>query len=820
MRIFRTLMNKSKNISGSIIMLAVLIIFSAVPAKSQTLWERADKAYDAGDYDQAIELYHQAVEKSRDIRTVRKLANSYLMVRNGNMASFWYQEVCQSEDSKADDFLNYGKALKLNEQYAQARKQGELYIESGGDPAIGEAFIASCEMSTGATKGPARYSVKKVNFNSTESEIGPQFYQGGLVFSSNRHNGHIIKYSDPGTGIPFFDLYYVDLRAGSDKAIPLQGSVNSRVNDAAVSFAKEETQIYFTRNHVIDGQTHTSGDGQNKLCILTSQFNGKKWQDTEVLHFNNMDFSCGHPSVSEDGNMLYFISDAPGGMGGTDLYVCFWEEDAWGQPQNLGTGINTPANELFPFIYNNEILFFSTEGHAGLGGLDIFHATYKDGEWSGVKNAGYPLNSSSDDFSVTVNETGTTGYFASNREGGMGQDDIYEFKTKARVIGIVRDQWTKDPVPNAEVLVVLDNNDSETVRTGSDGKYEMFLRYNTTAMLKARAENYKQATQKVSTRDVLVMKDIEINFEIERDNLYTIAGRIKDEVSGAALTGVTVKILGPGNDVEGQSGADGGYSQKIGYREGDYQVLYIKDGYIPQTRKFSTKGINGAKQFDHDIAMKEGKGLVIEGSVVQKGSGGSLAGVDVACIDAEKMTELHAGITDGNGRFFAILDQNKETYIATGSKNRYFAKRVDVPSLDSLSGSTWKVTIEMSPYLVGETVESIRFAYNKAKIDGDAGKDLYSLVYFLKDNPEATVELSAHTDSRGSLEYNLGLSQRRAKAVFDFIVARGIAAGRISYAGYGENRLVNDCKDGVPCNDAQHSENRRCELSVTGLSGK
>lgn len=811
---------KMKNFSVyKTLILCVAFMLPTLFAFSQNVWDRADKAYNAGDYELAIDLYHQALDKNRDTRTLRKLAKSYLMKRDGDRSAFYYDEVCASEEALAEDFLNYGKALKMNGQYARARKQGELFLESGGNQDIGNAFIESCEFSENAQQGPSRYSVKNVPFNSNVSDMSPQFYQHGLVFSSNRDKGHMIKYSDSETGQPFFDLYFVDLRTGSSVAEPLKGAANSRLNDAAVSFSKDESTMYFTRNHLIDGEAHISEDGQNKLCVLQTEFAGKKWKGINVLHFNNMDYSCGHPSISDDGNMLFYVSDAPGGMGGTDIYVCFWEDDAWSQPTNLGDMINTPDNEIFPFIYNNEVLFFSTEGHPGLGGLDVFYVTYKDGEWGEVQNAGYPLNSSADDYSITLNETGTTGYFASNRDGGMGEEDIYQFKTKAKVVGTVRDAFTQDPIPNAEVIVHLDNNDSETVMSDKDGKYEVYMRYNTSAMFRAKAANYKESKQKVSTRDVAVMKDIEVDFEMDRDNLYTVTGRIHDEVSGAALPGVGIKVLGPGDDISSETSTDGSYTEKVGYREGDYQVLFFKDGYVPQTRKFSTKGIQKPTDFTYDVNLKEGKGIVVEGTVVQKGTGAGIPSVDVACIDAEAMKEMHAGRTDDNGRFFAIIDESKPTYITTGSKNRYFAKRVDVPHMDSINGVTWEVKIEMSPYKVGEMVERIHFGYNRAKIGDDAGRDLYSLVYFLKDNPEASVEVSAHTDSRGSLEYNLGLSRRRAKAVKDFIVSRGIEESRIKYTGYGENRLLNECGDGVPCSDEKHMENRRCELKVIGLDG-
>lgn len=370
------------------------------------------------------------------------------------------------------------------------------------------------------------------------------------------------------------------------------------------------------------------------------------WSAEPFIHNNVAEYSIGHATLSPDGNILYYVSDMPGGQGGTDIWYSEKDSDGnWSVPMNAGSGINSKADECFPNIGPGGELYFSSDGFAGMGGLDVFRSSGTKATWDRPVNLRYPVNSSGDDFAYLTTydgEEGMAGYLSSNRKGGKGGDDIYSFTFE-----------------KPKIIIVL-------------------------------------------------------------------KGTTTDKSTGKRLSAAAITLY-----------------------DGERQIM---------AKKYS----------------------------------------------------------DDSGTFEFILDKDR-TYKVLGQKRGYHADSAKVSTIEITQSDTLEVALLLEPiFEVGKTfeLENIYYDFDKHNIRADAAAILDELVRTLRDNPTLKIELSSHTDSRGSNVYNEALSQRRAQAAVDYIVGRGIARDRMVAKGYGETKLVNQCADGVPCSREEHQANRRTEVTI------
>ncbi len=273
-----------------------------------------------------------------------------------------------------------------------------------------------------------KFSVNFLNINSEYSDYAPSFYEGELVFASSRNVNSVSKSFDEVSNQPFLDLYTTVKKSDKERIRKLKGSINTKFHESSAVFSKDKKTVYFTRNNYSKRKSKTNIEGSVLLKIYRARYVEGKWKDIEELPFSSDDYSIAHPTLSPDGRFLYFASDMPGSFGKSDIYVVEINEDgSFGIPENLGDRINTSGRETFPFISDKGKLFFASDGHQGLGGLDIFMTLFNDNETE-VYNLGEPINSSEDDFTFIINEEHKIGFFASNRKGGKGDDDIYGFR--------------------------------------------------------------------------------------------------------------------------------------------------------------------------------------------------------------------------------------------------------------------------------------------------------------------------------------------------------------------------------------------------------
>jgi outer membrane protein OmpA-like peptidoglycan-associated protein/tetratricopeptide (TPR) repeat protein len=446
-----------KNIYAECILIILIFLLIGSYAHAQALrMALANKKYDDYHYTDAIQMYEAIIASNADnAEATEKLANCYRKINDSKNAEIWYAKVVEIPKSHPINKLYYAQALAANEKYKESQKWYKAYAQAAKNDPRGNKFAMSYHDSvmTNFYKDSARYQIKLADFNSPEADFSPMFYRDGVVFCSNRkmEGTKPVKHIFHWNKSNFLDLYF---SSGGAEAHTLHDHLNSRYHEGPVSFYPSEDSIIFTRNNYFNGKYKTSKDKTNKLKLYFANTKSESgdWANVTNFPYNNDEYSIGHPTLSPDGRTLYFTSDMPDGLGGTDIYKSIYDKGKWSKPVNLGAEINTKGNEMFPFVDENNDLYFSSNGHAGLGGLDIFVARDKAGKYVSPQNLGVPLNSSQDDFGYIYKENTEEGYFTSNREGGVGDDDIYTFKRKTcKFIVVVVNEKTNEIIKNAKV---------------------------------------------------------------------------------------------------------------------------------------------------------------------------------------------------------------------------------------------------------------------------------------------------------------------------------------------------------------------------------
>ena len=475
---------------------------------TEKLIKQADEFFNKMWYAEAARVYDIVLERSDAEHTFELLSragDSHYFSGNMEKAYKWYHELYMTykEGITEEKFFKYAHALKGTGRYRRAAKLTKLFRQKRDEPLN--------ELGTGPAtwNSPKLVEVKNLAINSKYSEFSPMFHNGtDVVFASSLDSSFLTTRKYRWNNQPFLDLYVAKADpAKEDLTQPKKFSrkINTKYHEASVSFSPDQKTIYFTRNNY--GKKLKRGkNGINHLKIYQSKFVEGEWTKAIELPFNSEDFSTGHPSVSPDGKQLYFVSDRPGGFGGTDVYVAdILEGGQFSEPRNLGRTVNTSKKEMFPYITNNA-LYFSSDRTMGLGGLDIYKSDYVDGVFSVGINLGEPINSNRDDFSYIIEEKEGKGYFASNRKGGKGDDDIYSFKNILNlnaISGNVLDETSGEAIPEAEVIL-FDKDDIQVaqLRTEPDGSFIFKnLRPVSRYTLKTVKKGYFDADTDVNTKE-------------------------------------------------------------------------------------------------------------------------------------------------------------------------------------------------------------------------------------------------------------------------------------------------------------------------------
>lgn len=490
----------------------VLLAATTVAAMAQTgVVKRAQRNFSRFDFARAAELYKTAVDKNpNDVSLRERLARTYVLMDDHVDAEAVYAQIVKIQASQAVNKLYYGIELRANGKYDEAAKAfNDYYLLAPDDPRAKELSGPADKMKSLAVDNKV-YEISNLQAqNSPVSDMGVSYYKDGIVFSSNRaRSSSAVIHTDVWTNGNFYDLYQVrgDQNGGLFEVTKLKGKgkqPDRKFHEGSATFSSDGKEMFFTRSNYIKCTTKKSKDKIVKLEIMHADYNetAKRWENIKPISLNNNEYSVGHPALSKDGRRLFFISDMPGGLGETDIYVSYRDlNNNWGPAINLGKGVNTKGREMFPYVAEDGTLFFASDGWTGLGGLDVYTASLTGGTWGGVQNVGAPINSKADDFSYIIDAKNKTGYFTSNRQGGKGDDDIYKFtKNGITFCGTVVDAQTKALLPGSDVKLFDGDNMIGQKTAGEKGEFCFTALPGKNYKVTATKKEYEANSQSVST---------------------------------------------------------------------------------------------------------------------------------------------------------------------------------------------------------------------------------------------------------------------------------------------------------------------------------
>lgn len=705
---------------------AVIISFSSFSQLKQKL---ADDHYENMAYFDAAPIYGELADKFISKKkgtkeSVKRAAVSYGKIFDFKESNRYYKALLKL-DIKAlneEEYMGYVNQLRMVKQYQEsvtiAQSALQMYPENNYFELIAKKGTKIEKLFADSVLN----SIELMSFNSNLGDFAPFYYNDGLVYATKSvHKGFLAgRYAWDHAN--FTNIVYTSKEEGEwKKPKALSNQFFSRKHDGPVAFNADETKMVITHNY----SNKEKKEGVRYLALYLSEKNDEgDWTELEPFPHDVKNSNTGHGCFSPDGNRLYFVSDRAGGKGKTDIYYSNFEFGEWQKPIDLEIA-NTEGEEMFPFVSEDNVLYFSSNGHLGLGGLDIFMIDMNNPTMQPV-NLGGGINSPADDFSLITDETGKKGFLSSDRDNFI--DKIYSWKRespKIKLNGYVYAAYKpKEPLSN-QFVVLYSNNKSDSIilETDNKGYYETSLEEMTSYALRTEKEFF-ELDEKVDfnthniRNDTVIKKDLNLNPTTIVVKIKVVDEKSKNEIPAAKINFLNEKTQ---KDTSALTDDNGNLELEVD-RHQDYWVRASKKGFI-----------------DDEVGFKTGN-------------------------YSDKFVELE----------LALPKINK--------------------------GQKFKL-------------ENIFYDLNEATLREESKTSLDRLAEFLIEN-NLKIELSAHTDSRGSRRYNKDLSQRRAQSCVDYLIERGVSRYNIVAKGYGETRLVNDCKDGVECSEEQHQENRRTEVKI------
>lgn len=506
-------------------LLLFLLSSSAHAQKLRTAM--AEKYYRNYQFLAAAQVYENLYDSgTKDKALVEKLVTCYTRLNDPEKAQVWMEKSLENGTSDAQFFKNYALILASNNRHEEAKSYLEkAYLISKDIELL--PWINSYSYFSSFYKDSALFKVNQVNYNSAQSDFSPAFFGDGIIFCSARDNGKLLKYKYDYNNTWFIDLYYV--KDSSNVPTQFNKRVNSKYHEGPLTFNTTQDTVYFTRNE-ISKKPGSIKDSPHILKIYFAPIKEGKWGKIQAFTHNNPDYSIGHPSLLSTDEMV-FVSDKPGGYGGTDLYKTKKVNGVWQTPVNLGPEINTTGNEMFPFSDENGTIYFASNGHPGLGGLDLFRYSISEKKPS-VKNMGFPINSSKDDFGLIINNN--SGYFSSNRSTASNEDNIYHFVANtSKAIYILAKDEANNSISDVDLLA-YDGSENQNLKINKSA-IEFKWDYDHFQMVVCSKQGY--------TTQELILDNSDFHKFKDGDTLFVFLAKIeepKDEIPVADLTEPTL----------------------------------------------------------------------------------------------------------------------------------------------------------------------------------------------------------------------------------------------------------------------------------------
>lgn len=769
------------NFLRKLIFVWLVFFFRLVPLTAQISanLEQADQLYQQYGYHAAATLYEQV---DADLAALERLANSYRLNHDTENAEIQYAKLVEQSDNPLH-FLYYAQALHSNGKLDLAKTFYLKYDEAVSDKndRRGKRIAHAINQLSTLTSADVQFE-NAAAINSDKSDFSPVFYKNGIVFVSTRsadqHLKSAVLQKDKWTGDDYSALYFADFQEDGTTASPelFATGLDAKFHEGPLTFSRKGDMLLYTRNV---SKQKKQGNKEYFLKIATAIRLNNKWLKDDP--FDLGDWACNdvHPTLSADGQQLIFASDRPGGYGGMDLYLTTFSNGHWGVPINLGSTINTPGQEVFPFLYDDGTLYFASDGWGGFGGLDIFHSQLDElADWEQATNLGLPFNSPKDDFGYLLDVTGTEGYLSSAREGGLGKDDLYHFI-------LPKPQSNKlNHFPNT-TLCVIDESDGRALGGASVAIFT-----------KNKMGEYQG---------------------YENDDLVKLVA--KEGANEFAKQILPVEPFAPTEPFNREiATAPDGAIQVYFAEKNEYLIQVRMNGYEEAYHHFDPENANQC------IALKPTHFTYLKGQVVDNLTGKFIANANLTLINLKTMEEK-SGSSDEDGHYQFCLEKEADFIVKASKEN--FGEDNAIVSTFQVDGNSGLVhrDLQLNAVSISETenkpiaesgflieLEQIYYNYGTANIRPDAAKELDQIALFLQRNTNLSIELRSHTDSRGEAAYNKELSQQRAKAAADYLIQKGISSERVTAIGMGEEHLLNGCVDGKECSEAEHQVNRRTEV--------
>ncbi|WP_445736676.1 OmpA family protein [Mariniflexile sp.] len=492
------------------ISISFILAFSNMIFAQSHLQKKADNLFNKFSFVAAAATYQELISNNDNAEyATRKLADSYAYMRDPESAAKYYKKAVAQKNIPIEYYYKYAQALRGIKDYEGSRVWMKKFKENGGD-LNANLYLKDADFISAIYGAKPQYFLKNVDFNSKFSDFGAFEHDGKIYFTSSRDEGVAIKHIDGWNQEPYLDVYVKDKSSNNtnvDFKYKVKGDVNSVYHDGPLTITKDGKTMYFSRNDFDKDILGKNEEGTTTLKIYKASLIGNKWTHIEKPSFNDTAYSIAHPALNNNETKLYFTSDMPGGFGCSDIYyVDIHPNGTFGTPQNLGAIVNTDKNESFPFVNSEDALFFSSDGHPGIGMLDIFGSVRdSDKNIVSIINLGIPINSSKDDFSFFMNDDGFSGYLASNRNGGIGSDDIYAFDRMPvlAIDGMVTNMETNQPIQNA--TVTLWHHDGEKmaeIATDKNGRYQINIDRNSDYLVNIKKEGYIDDFKRVTSKNI------------------------------------------------------------------------------------------------------------------------------------------------------------------------------------------------------------------------------------------------------------------------------------------------------------------------------
>ena len=509
---------------------ALLSSTSLLFAQPEKELEKANEMYKNFSYVDAIKIYERIAQKGFvNQEMLQSLGNAYYYNAEYKKALPWYEQLFQEGKYKVkpEYYYRYAQTLKSVGDYTQADKMMAKFVElTNANDTRAALFEENKDYQTVIKNNSGRFQLNNASVNTENSEYGTAFYGDKIVFAGATDARKAKRGVSQWTGESFYDLYeaeHFDQKLGSRK--PFSSSINTQFNESTPVFTKDGNTMYFTRNNYVNRKLGSDIENTILLKILraTKDKNGN-WGNIVEVPFNSDQYNVAHPALSPDEKYLYFASDMPGSFGNSDIFrVEILGDNQYGTPENLGNIINTAGRESFPYISKDNVLYYSSDGIPGLGGLDIFAAKFNaDGSTSKPVNIGMPGNSADDDFCFVFNSDSKIGFLTSNRSGGKGKDDIYSFhedkpllfSCQKNIKGIVKDAKTKAIIANAKVILsdkVMKEVGKDQSKTDGTFTFEKVNCNDSHYYLRGEKEKYETAEVNVTVGKDEVVYEILLN---------------------------------------------------------------------------------------------------------------------------------------------------------------------------------------------------------------------------------------------------------------------------------------------------------------------